>query len=769
MTYKSTILACVFCFLISLNLSGHGIVIVDANSEQYLDLEKSYVDVSVNNQVAVVTTIQTFKNNTADSISGKFAFPLPLNSNATKLRWRIGRRWSEASISGNNQDTSVPGGGSGSNQSGTLSDNVLEYLGESPLFFATNDKIGPGRTVSYELTYVQLLPYSFGEVKFEYPNDYRLVSENVIQDFKLSFNLQSSRSITSINIEDYNAEVIMFDKSATIEYTGIEEAPESDYKISYSLNSDQLGTYTMSTFLDSVPDCDVNLRGFTSMIIEPESNVDTEVIEKNFTLIIDRSGSMKGSKFEQAQQAASFIVNNLNEGDNFNIISFNDRVTSFRSTHVPLNADNQLAALEFINNMTALNATNIGDAIGDAIDQFEGTQEDKANIIVFFTDGVATAGLVQRSQILESIRNKVESKETNIFLFTLGVGTDVDKGLLTLLAREHNGLVEFVDNEDILEDVTNLFLRINNPVMINTQVTFEPQNIIQEIFPRPLPNLYKGEQLILSGRYGESNPVTMTLTGNAFNLPVSYSVNLALTDEERTNQSFLPKVWAKQKIDNLSEEYDIAEIQETKNSIQKDIDELSICYGVISVDFNSFVEGVLEFNLLEFNANTNDDNYIDLDWVTSMESNNYMFVIQRSTDLEDWTDIGELRGSGNSSEDVYYNFTDENPEFGKNYYRLKQLDYDGTINYSDVRVAFITFDDKFAVYPNPIEGNNTLFVKWDQSEPITVEVYNAVGQQVYKQKNFNDKKINLPELTSGHYICQFTRNNSSSIVRFNIR
>lgn len=768
MDFKSIVQTFIFTVIFSFSLSAHGVVIVNATGEYYMDLTKSYVDVKVNNQIAVVKTTQTFTNNWPGEISGKYAFPLPANSNAIKLRWRIGRKWSEAIISANSQDTSVPGNGGSTGPSGTLSDEVEEYLGDSPLFFATNDMIPPGQTITYELTYVQLLPYSYGEVNFEYPNDYSAVTPIPLEEYQLSFILESSRSITSIDVSDYDADVAMNNNLSTVVYTGNNELPTLDYKISYKLNSDQLGTYTMSTFLDSVPDCDTNLRGFTSMIIEPESNVDTEVIEKNFTLIIDRSGSMKGSKFEQAKSAANFIVNNLNEGDNFNILSFNDRVISFKTTHVPYNAQNQTEALDFIEELKAFNATNIGDAIGDAVDQFAGIQEDKANIIIFFTDGVATAGYVNREEILEHIRGKVTDNETNIFLFTLGVGTDVDKGLLTLLAREHNGLVDFVENEDILQDITDLFLRINNPVMINTAVTFEPANIIREIFPKPLSNLYKGEQLILSGRYGESNPVKMTLTGNAYNVPVSYSVNLALADTSKVNQSFLPKIWAKQKIDVLSQEYDIAETQASKKEIQDEIDELSICYGVISTDFNSFVEEVLEFNLLEFKVEAKNNSEVNLNWVTSMESNNFKFVIQRSNNLEDWTDIGERKGAGNSAENVYYSFIDENPNLGKNYYRLKQIDYDGTINYSDIRVAVIKFGKQFSVFPNPIEGNNILNINWDEEGSVNIEIFNTVGQRVHSVDNFTGRKITLPSLLAGQYSCHFIKGENMSIVRFNI-
>jgi len=115
------------------------------------------------------------------------------------------------------------------------------------------------------------------------------------------------------------------------------------------LVSDGLGVLALSTLLDENSlQCDEFGDGFVSLIIEPESNVDTEAIDKNFTLVIDRSGSMAGDKMVQARNAASFIVENLNEGDRFNIIVFDAVVDSFASMHIDVSPTSISSALDYI-------------------------------------------------------------------------------------------------------------------------------------------------------------------------------------------------------------------------------------------------------------------------------------------------------------------------------------------------------------------------------------------------------------------------------------
>jgi Ca-activated chloride channel family protein len=119
-------------------------------------------------------------------------------------------------------------------------------------------------------------------------------------------------------------------------------------------------------------------------------------------------------------------------------------------------------------------------------------------------------------------------------IFNFGIGLDVNHQLLTLLASRHNGLAEFLENDELQERITAFYLKIRNPVLLNTIVEFQPFTVV-ESFPNPLPNLYKGQQLLVSGRYTEAAPVTVNLSGTAFGQPVSYNYQLSLSDSSIEN------------------------------------------------------------------------------------------------------------------------------------------------------------------------------------------------------------------------------------------
>lgn len=110
--------------------------------------------------------------------------------------------------------------------------------------------------------------------------------------------------------------------------------------------------------------------------------------------------------------------------------------------------------------------------------------------------------------------------------------------------------------------------------------------------------------------------------------------------------------------------------------------------------------GVLPIELISFNANLNGE-VVEILWATASETNNEFYTLERSDDGVNWDIIGEVDGAGNSSERLDYNFTDFDPTPGLSYYRLKQTDYDGKLEYFAPVVVLYEPDNLFKVFPNP--------------------------------------------------------------------
>jgi Ca-activated chloride channel homolog len=568
-------------FLVSGFLAiGHGVAIKDASAGIYFTLRSSSQVVTVYDQVSTTVTTQVFENMTGGPTTVKYAFPLHEEASATSLRWKVNNTWYTATFAPAPQDTTLPGGG------GTTDPDLITYLGANPMYFEVPDTIAADSSLTVELTYVELLPYAFGTVQYDYPNNYQLIQTSSVVHQYFHFVLESQRNIDSIFFVGLTGATITNTGShAEITYELFEQPANHNYQVLYSLAASQIGLYGYSTYLpDSMMVCDSLGNGYFTFIVEPDPDT-TQVIQKVFTLIIDRSGSMSGSKIDQAKAAATFIVNHLNEGDFFNLISFDDVIGSFQPDHVPFNPTNKQLALSFINNLYARNQTDIGQAFHYAIEDYAGNDTTVANIIIFLTDGQPTAGLLGTEEILAYIQSQINFYQVQYLMInTFGIGMDANQQLLSLIASQNNGLSQFLLDNELEEMITQFFLMISNPVLLNISMTFDPP-IVSETYPDPLPNLYIGQQLIVAGRYDSiiPGPVRVTLSGQAFGQTRTYQYDFQLTDSLILNYMFVTKLWAIRKIDHLYVEYfTYPEGSPEADSIKDLIVNISICYNVSS-------------------------------------------------------------------------------------------------------------------------------------------------------------------------------------------
>jgi hypothetical protein len=140
-----------------------------------------------------------------------------------------------------------------------------------------------------------------------------------------------------------------------------------------------------------------------------------------------------------------------------------------------------------------------------------------------------------------------------------------------------------------------------------------------------------------------------------------------------------------------------------------------------------------------------------LSWVTATEVNNQKFIIERSGDLSDWQIIGEVAGAGNSVSINNYSFTDYTPLAGKVYYRLRQVDINGTFAYSNV-VAVQIAGHSISITPNPFDDALTIITK--VSGNMDVSIRDVLGRLLYhdNQETNNGMLSISPDLSSGIYL-----------------
>ena len=569
--------------LSAISIFANGVCIKNVKEGLFMELLGSNVDVVVENQVAVITTTQKFLNNTPEDFVLYYGFPLPEGASSIGLSWKIKETWYDAEITVTDPENDP------SPNPTEMDKNLKTYMGNTSLYFSSEDYTVPsGETIEIKLTYVQLLSYEFGQVDFNYPNDYSLIQTKELLEQQFRFELNSPRIIESFDHNiDESISLHIETYSVTLSYKDEMKPANKDYHLSYSLSLDDLGLFDISTLLNDVPD-ELG-EGFFTFIVEPEPG-EENVINKVFTLIVDRSGSMSGDKIVHARNAASFIVNHLNEGDLFNIVDFSAEANSYANEHVQFNESNKATALEYILKINDAGGTNISGAFDVAVPQFSVASENTANIIIFFTDGQATVGITTTNELLDHINQLIEETETNINLFTFGIGGYANEQLLSSLASQNSGLFANLGSNELEEIITAFYLKIQNPVLTDISLTFNPENIVSQTYPKKLNNLYQGSQMIISGRYSEATPVNAILQGKQFGNNITYEYDIALSDTITTKYLFVTKLWAKAKIEDLMINYYMADKDSPEaEAIKQEIIDISLAYGVIS-PFTNYID-----------------------------------------------------------------------------------------------------------------------------------------------------------------------------------
>ena len=167
--------------------------------------------------------------------------------------------------------------------------------------------------------------------------------------------------------------------------------------------------------------------------------------------------------------------------------------------------------------------------------------------------------------------------------------------------------------------------------------------------------------------------------------------------------------------------------------------------------------GITPVELLSFNAAVIGSS-VNLNWTTASELNNSGFEVQRKSENSDWMKIGFVEGAGTTTERNTYFFTMQSPNQGIVSYRLKQIDFDGTVSYSKVVNVDLNTPTDFKLnqnYPNPFNPSTTISFSIPKATNVSLTIFNQIGEKV-------DELVNRG-LEAGSY--DFTWNACKTVIR----
>jgi hypothetical protein len=198
------------------------------------------------------------------------------------------------------------------------------------------------------------------------------------------------------------------------------------------------------------------------------------------------------------------------------------------------------------------------------------------------------------------------------------------------------------------------------------------------------------------------------------------------------------------------------------------LDNRPTCTGPVQLDWTGYTSNncqagtvcnsntiILPVELTTFKS-TLQENKIVLNWSTQSELNNEKFVVERSGDGRAFEDIGEVDGYGTTTEAQDYQFIIEKPTPGINYFRLKQVDFDGHYEYSPVTSVLVPNGQLVSVYPTLSKGNIEVSLPPETDTPITLSLFNLQGALLFLREYPAQPNLSadLTALHPGAYIVE---------------
>lgn len=274
-----------------------------------------------------------------------------------------------------------------------------------------------------------------------------------------------------------------FRKENTNQEPMLDGSNGSNYK-STSKKVTKKGGVTLSTSFENDYYTPQNRNGFYYFELQADDDENTLVANKtplNISLVIDRSGSMAGTKMQNAKLAAKHVIDQLSSRDYISIVIYDSKVDVLQPA---VRAYNKPAIKKIIDEIYDRGGTNL---MGGAIKGYEEVQRnyrsDYINRVLLLSDGLANEGITEPSKIAKIVRDK--DRELGISISTFGVGNDYNEDLMTDMAETGNGNYYFISDANMIASIFSRELNgLQRVIAQNTKVTVNiaPNVVIQKVY-----------------------------------------------------------------------------------------------------------------------------------------------------------------------------------------------------------------------------------------------------------------------------------------------
>ena len=525
-----------------------------------LEVTSHHVEVKIDGQVAVTSIDQEFYNPNDQRLEGTYMYPVPEGAHIDKFSMEIGGKMVDAELLRADKARQIYEDIVRRMRDPAL----LEYAGRD-LFKIRIFPIEPRSPKPIKISYTELLRSDAGTVTYSYPLRTEKFSAQPIKSLSVKVEVKTEQPLASIYSPSHKVEIKRDGANrAVIGYESKDETPDTDFQLVYNSEARDVG-------LSLITHKPAGEDGYFLLLAAPTTAKETKPAPKDIVFVVDTSGSMAGPKLQQAKKALEFCVENLNNEDRFEIVRFSTEAESLFGKLVDADSEHRKRASNFIADLKPIGGTAIADALQSAL-KARTEKTERPFLIIFLTDGLPTVGARNPDEIVAEVKKAGSAR-----IFSFGIGSDVNTQLLDQIAEGTRAFSQYVlANEDLEVKVSSFYTRIKEPALTNVRLEFGGGVRTSKLYPAQLPDLFKGDQLVVTGRYTGSGEVEAKLTGIANGREQIFTYKVKFND---SSNDYVARLWATRRVGFLLDEI---RLHGETNELRDEATDLARRYGIVT-------------------------------------------------------------------------------------------------------------------------------------------------------------------------------------------
>lgn len=545
------------------------------------------VQVVINNGFARTEVDQVFVNNGDRDLEAVYSFPLPKQASLSELSlWIDGREVLGEVLEKQRAEQIYE------DQKSKGNDTAIAQKKDYKTFDVNVYPVKTTEPTRVRLVYYQPLSIDLNVGRYVYPLEEGGVDEERIgfwsvdaavrESFTFDLLLKSTQPVKDIRLPGH--------PQAQIEQLERQEGNETDnghvyrvrleYPEGASLVKDIIFYYrlddTVPARVELVAHKEVEAPSGTFMLtITPGASLARIAEGVDWVFVLDRSGSMAGSKIDMLTDGVSRVIDKMSPADRFRVVTFNDRAEDLTNGFVAATPEAVRNVISLVGGVKAEKGTALHAGIELGLKNMD---SERTTAVVLVTDGVANIGPQTQKDFIELI------SQQDVRFFTFVMGNSANRPLLENIAGASGGFALDVSMSD---DIYGRILQAKNKVLHealhDVRVSFSGGKT-SDLTPARPRTLYQGQQLIMFGHYDKPGPVSIHVEAKISGQRHEWATRTALPETDTDNPE-IERMWALSSVEDIMNEIDLNGESDT---LRRKIVDIGERYSIVT-DYTSMV------------------------------------------------------------------------------------------------------------------------------------------------------------------------------------